>query len=204
MNFSKLIIDLIKQEGLSVLSWSDKIVEFQNRVSFINLCDEVEYSFKDISLDFLSENLAWIEPYLEDIKSMKQLESLDIYNILTSSFTWEEKKLIDTLAPTHIKVPSGSNIKLDYSNNQTPILAVKIQEVFGLKQTPLICESKIKLQVHLLSPALRPIQITYDLESFWKNSYAEVRKELRGKYKRHYWPENPYEAVATKKTKKNM
>jgi ATP-dependent helicase HrpB len=101
-------------------------------------------------------------------------------------------------------VPSGSNIKIDYTNIQTPILKVKIQEVFGLHETPKILNGKVALQIHLLSPALRPIQITYDLKSFWQNSYAEVKKELFSKYKKHYWPDNPYEAIATNKTKKNM
>lgn len=204
MDFTKLLIYLITQEGLSLLTWSTKVIELQNRVAFINSCEEIEYKFKDISMETLAKNLDWLEPYFQDIKSIKELESLDIYTILLSSFTWEEQQILDTSVPTHFKVPSGSNIRLDYTNNKTPILAVKIQEVFGLNQTPSICNGKVKLQVHLLNPALRPIQITYDLESFWKNSYDEVRKELRGKYKRHYWPINPYEAIATKKTKKNM
>ncbi len=108
------------------------------------------------------------------------------------------KKKLDELAPNSIKVPSGSNILIDYCDIQKPSLHVKIQEVFGLHQTPMILNGNVAVQMHLLSPAKRPIQITYDLKSFWENSYDEVRKELRGKYKKHYWPENPYEAVATK------
>ncbi len=203
-DFTNLLKELIQKEGLELLPWSKKAKDFQNRVCFINLADEVNYNFKDINNKVLVQDLKWLEPYLKNIKSIKDLEKLDLYTILLSSFTWDEQQLIESLSPTHIKVPSGSNIKLDYSDLKKPILSVKIQEIFGLKHTPLICNGKVKLQVHLLSPALRPIQITYDLESFWKNSYDEVRKELRGKYKKHYWPLNPYEAIATKKTKKNM
>jgi ATP-dependent helicase HrpB len=114
------------------------------------------------------------------------------------------QKELDTLAPSHIKVPSGSNIKIDYSDINVPVLAVRIQEMFGMQTTPRILKEKLPLQIHLLTPAQRPIQITYDLESFWKNSYEEVAKELRGKYKKHYWPDDPSLAVATNKTKKYM
>jgi len=124
--------------------------------------------------------------------------------MLLSHLTWSEAQELDILAPYSIKVPSGSSIFIDYSDAQKPSLSVKIQEMFGLHETPKVLNNSISLQIHLLSPAQRPIQITYDLSSFWKNSYDEVRKELRGKYKRHYWPENPYEAIATKKTKKYM
>ena len=118
--------------------------------------------------------------------------------------SWNELCLLDELLPTHLSVPSGSKIFIDYSDDKNPILEVRIQEVFGMMETPRVLNNQISLTIHLLSPARRPIQITKDLKSFWQNSYEEVRKELRGKYKRHYWPENPYEAVATSKTKKHM
>ena len=146
----------------------------------------------------------WLEPYLQNITTVKELEALDIYTILLGIIPWEKQQLLDTQAPNSIKVPSGSNIKIDYSNPKNPILAVKIQEMFGLSVTPKILNNTIALQIHLLSPGLRPIQITNDLKSFWENSYDEVRKELFTKYKRHYWPTNPFEAVATSKTKKHM
>ena len=136
--------------------------------------------------------------------SLKELKNIDIFIYLSSLISWDDLQVIEKLLPSTIKVPSTSNIKIDYSNIEIPILKVKIQELFGLKKTPKILNNSLDLQIHLLSPAFRPIQITYDLESFWENSYEEVRKELRGKYKRHYWPLNPYEAIATNKTKKNM
>uniref|UniRef100_UPI004047F12C ATP-dependent helicase HrpB n=1 Tax=Aliarcobacter sp. TaxID=2321116 RepID=UPI004047F12C len=202
-DFSKLILELIKKEGLELLTWSKKAIELQNRVNFIN--ENMNNEFPTFTNEALLETLdIWLELYLQNITTVKELEALDMYSILLGIIPWEKQQLLDTQAPNSIKVPSGSNIKIDYSNPKTPILAVKIQEMFGLDVTPKILNNTIALQIHLLSPALRPIQITNDLKSFWENSYDEVRKELFSKYKKHYWPLNPFEAVATSKTKKNM
>ncbi len=202
-DFSKLFLDLIRSEGLEFLSWSKKVKDLKDRVNFIN--QNIDIELPDFSDDVLLNTLEeWLSPYLSNIKTIKELESLDIYSILLGTIPWDMQQQIDILAPTHIKVPSGSNIKIDYSNSQTPILAVKIQEMFGQSDTPKILNNSFALQIHLLSPALRPIQITYDLKSFWENSYDEVKKELFSKYKKHYWPDNPFEAIATNKTKKNM
>ncbi len=202
-DFSSLFCELVQKEGLELLTWSKKAEALRQRVNFINENSDLEFpSFKE---EDLKENVFdWLKPYLHDIKTVKELESLDIYSILLGYIPWDKQQLLDTLAPIYIKVPSGSNIKIDYSDSTTPVLAVKIQEIFGMHETPKILNNKIALQVHLLSPALRPIQITYDLKSFWENSYAEVKKELFSKYKKHYWPDNPFEAIATNKTKKNM
>jgi len=209
--YSLLLIDLIKKEGLELLSWSKKAQDLISKVCFINyhIKNEEQKNIVDIKLpDFtqntLLKNIKNIEPFLQNITSVKQLKSVDTYSYLLSLIPWNDLQTIEKLLPNSIKVPSGSNIKIDYSDIKTPILKVKIQEIFGLKQTPKILNNTLALQIHLLSPAQRPIQITYDLESFWKNSYVEVRKELRGKYKKHYWPENPYEAIATNKLKRNM
>ncbi len=202
-DFSKLLLELIKKEGLELLTWSKKAIELQNRVNFIN--ENMNSELPTFTNDVLLETLElWLEPYLQNITTVKELEALDIYTILLGIIPWEQQQLLETLVPDSIKVPSGSNIKIDYSNLKNPILAVKIQEMFGLNETPKILNNTIALQIHLLSPALRPIQITNDLKSFWENSYDEVRKELFSKYKKHYWPLNPFEAVATNKTKKHM
>lgn len=202
-DFSKLFLELIRSEGLSLLTWSKKAIDLKQRLVFINTHLDIE--LPDFSDEYLLDSLEeWLSPYLSNIKTIKELESLDIYSILLGTIPWDMQQQIDILAPTHIKVPSGSNIKIDYSNSQTPILAVKIQEMFGQSDTPKILNNSFALQIHLLSPALRPIQITYDLKSFWENSYDEVKKELFSKYKKHYWPDNPFEAIATNKTKKNM
>ena len=206
--YPKLFIDLVKKEGLALLTWSKKTKDLINRVNFVN---ENKKEFKiDIDLPYFTdtsilENIGeFLEPYIQNVRTIKHLEEVDTFSMIQGLIPWDILQTLDILAPTVLKVPSGSNIKIDYSNIKTPILAVKIQEIFGLKNTPKILNNQSPLQIHLLTPALRPIQITYDLESFWVNSYVEVRKELRGKYKKHYWPENPLDAIATKKTKKFM
>ncbi|RUM62945.1 MAG: ATP-dependent helicase HrpB [Sulfurimonas sp.] len=198
-----LLLELIKQEGLELLTWSKRAKSLQDRVAFVNL--HLDEQMESLSDDVLLAHLdVWLEPFMGDVKSPKMLESLDIYPMILSCLSWENQQKLSSLAPEKVSVPSGSNIFIDYGDITKPALYVKLQEMFGLEDTPKIFNETIALQIQLLSPAMRPIQITYDLSSFWKNSYAEVRKELRGKYKRHYWPENPYEAVATKNTKKHM
>lgn len=200
-DFKKLLLELVKKEGLEILTWSKKAIRLKERVNFLNAHQEF-IAFSDTAL--LHTLDVWLEPYLENISTIKELESLDIYAMLLSLLTWEQQQLLDEQAPASIKVPSGSNIFINYSDHEKPSLHVKIQEVFGLHETPKVLNNTLPLQIHLLTPAMTPMQITYDLKSFWENSYAEVRKEIRGKYKKHYWPENPFEAVATKKTKKHM
>jgi len=199
-NFKKLLIELLKEEGLGLLTWSKQANRLKDRVNFV-----IKHNKMDL-FDFSEENLLntldiWLLPYLANIKTIKKLENLEMYNILLAQITWENQKLLDKLAPKSFKVPSGSNIGIDYASEEAPILAVRIQELFGLHVTPKVLEDTVPLQIHLLSPAKNQIQITYDLKSFWENSYDEVRKELRGKYKRHYWPENPFEAEATNRAK---
>ncbi len=202
-DFTKLILELIQKEGLELLSWSQKAIALKNRVNFINA--HTQLGFEDFSDKHLLQTLDfWLKPYLENVTTLKGLENLDMYPILLSLISWENQQLLEMLAPPFFQVPSGSNIHIEYSDFEKPFLSVKIQEVFGMYETPKILNNSISLQIHLLTPAMRPIQITYDLKSFWENSYCEVRKELRGKYKRHYWPQDPYEAVATAKTKKHM
>ncbi len=203
-DFPKLIIDLIQKEGLELLIWSKKATNLKDKINFINT-QSIDTSFPDFSENWLLKNLnTWLEPYLEGIDDIKKLESLDIYSILLSQIDWNKQQLLDNLLPKSIKVPSGSNIYIDYSDLDKPKLSVKLQEMFGMMETPRILNNTVSLQIQLLSPAMKPIQITYDMKSFWENGYDEVRKDLRGKYKRHYWPANPYEAIATSKTKKHM
>jgi ATP-dependent helicase HrpB len=153
----------------------------------------------------LVENLeAWLAPYLTNISTLKAVQNLDLHNILLGQLGYEQTQKLDTLAPAKLKVASGSHIAIDYSNPIQPILAVRLQEMFGTTETPTIMHGKVKLMLHLLSPASRPMQVTQDLENFWANTYDEVKKELRGKYKKHYWPDDPLEAVATSRTKRFM
>jgi len=145
-----------------------------------------------------------LEPYMTNVSSIKDIKKLDIYNIFYALYSFEDIKLLESLAPAFIKVPSKRDIKIDYSDVNNAVLSVKLQEMFGLFETPKILNNTISLQIHLLSPALRQIAITNDIKSFWDNAYIDVVKDMKNKYKRHYWPNNPYEAIATTKIKRLM
>ncbi|MEA1892837.1 MAG: ATP-dependent helicase HrpB, partial [Campylobacterota bacterium] len=166
-NFTKLLLDLVKKEGLEMLTWSKKATRLKHRVNFLNH----HQKFIDFSDETLLNTLeSWLEPYLSGVTSVKAVEALDIYPMLLSLLPWNKQQLLETMAPPSVKVPSGSNIYIDYSEYEKPSMSVKIQEVFGLHETPKVLNNTLPLQVHLLTPAMTPMQITYDLKSFWKNS----------------------------------
>jgi len=146
----------------------------------------------------------WLQPHLNKENSLKQCLKLELHSLLLNQLSWEQQQLIKKLAPEKISVPSGSSVSIDYSDPVQPVLAVRLQEVFGLYDTPTVLNGHCKLMMHLLSPARHPMQVTQDLNSFWQTTYHDVKKDLRGKYKRHYWPDDPFTAQATSKTKKNM
>jgi ATP-dependent helicase HrpB len=121
---------------------------------------------------------------------------------VTSLLTWEQKKALDTLAPTHIEAPTGSRIAIDYESESGPAMAVRLQEVFGWTATPRIAEGRVSVALQLLSPAQRPLALTRDLENFWRNVYPQVRGEMRGRYPKHVWPDDPLTAAPTNRTKR--
>ena len=204
IDYKSLILELIKKEGLGILTWDKKSLALQNRVNFFNKQNYDKLELPNMENEFLLETLdLWFDMHCTNIKTIKQLEEINLYPILSSMISWDNLKTLDTLLPVSYKVPSGSVIHIDYSY-EIPTLNVKVQEIFGLNKTPQIFNNMISLNINLLSPAMKSIALTNDLQSFWNNSYIDVRKDLRGKYKRHYWPENPYEAIATSKTKKHM
>ncbi len=198
-----VLIEAIRETGSKVLPWSKKSSAFVARVNFVNTHQRDH--FPDLSEETLLAQLdEWLLPYIREKNSFKSLQDLDLYGILSAMLTWEQMQELERLAPEKVTVASGSNISIDYTDACNPVLAVRLQEMFGTQRTPAVLDGKVKLMIHLLSPAHRPMQMTRDLESFWKNTYDEVKKELRGKYKKHYWPDDPLEAIATAKTKKNM
>jgi ATP-dependent helicase HrpB len=197
-----LLLEELENIGLEVLNWTKEARSLQQRLYFLHTHG---VDVPDFSRKYLLENLDdWFAPYVENINTIRQLKALDLYNVLLGRLSYEQTQLLDSLAPAKIEVPSGSKIAIDYSDVTQPVLAVKLQEMFGQKETPTLLNGKVKLMIHLLSPASRPMQVTQDLESFWKNTYEEVKKELRGKYKKHYWPDDPLEAQATNRTKRFM
>ncbi|NND69717.1 MAG: ATP-dependent helicase HrpB, partial [Halioglobus sp.] len=142
----------------------------------------------------------WLAPYLVDVQRLEDFRRLDLSNILRALLPWPLPLELERLAPTSLAVPSGSSIAIDYTQDP-PVLAVKLQEMFGCVESPTIAEGRVALLLHLLSPAQRPLQITQDLAGFWQNGYEEVKREMKGRYPKHPWPDNPLEAVATARTR---
>ncbi|MCI5122745.1 MAG: ATP-dependent helicase HrpB, partial [Candidatus Electrothrix sp. AUS4] len=151
--------------------------------------------FSEASL--LKELEEWLAPYLNGLRSIKDCAGLNMEQILLARLSFQQQQALERDAPTHWQVPSGSRIALKYRTGEPPILAVRLQEVFGLAETPAVCQGRIPVLLHLLSPARRPVQITQDLRGFWKKSYFAVRKEMKGRYPKHHWPDEPWAAVAS-------
>ncbi|MBU6508530.1 MAG: ATP-dependent helicase HrpB, partial [Alphaproteobacteria bacterium] len=143
----------------------------------------------------------WLAPYLTGVTRRAQLGGLDLAEILAARLPYEQRRALDRLAPTHVTAPSGSRIAIDYAG-ETPVLAVKLQEMFGARESPAVADGRVKLLIHLLSPAGRPLAVTQDLAGFWRNTYPQVRGEMRGRYPRHPWPDDPLAAATTKRTKR--
>lgn len=198
------LLEGIRLHGLESLPWSDEALTLLHRLRFFHH-HSPEHSYGDFSDKTLLSTLEeWLLPHLSDQSSLRDCATLDLHTILSAHLTWDQMQSLNTLLPTHFTAPTGSRIALDYSNPEGVVLAVRIQEVFGLLSHPSIMEGKISLLIHLLSPARRPIQVTRDLVGFWNGSYSDVKKELKGRYPKHYWPDDPSQAQATTKTKKNM
>ena len=143
----------------------------------------------------------WLPAWLSRVKNRNDLNRIDLSAALKARLGWKGLKELDHLAPERLEVPSGSRIKLNYSGEGLPVLAVKLQEMFGLAETPRLADGRTPVLIHLLSPAGRPLAVTQDLKSFWDTVYPEVQKEMKGRYPKHPWPDDPLRATATKRTK---
>jgi ATP-dependent helicase HrpB len=149
----------------------------------------------------LRRSLAWLGKNLDGITRRNHLTRVDVTAALLDRLDWKQRRELDRLAPTHIEVPTGRSVPIDYSG-ESPVLAVKLQEMFGARTTPTVADGRVPILIHLLSPAGRPVQVTQDLEGFWRNGYASVRAELRGRYPKHPWPDDPLTATPTKGAKR--
>lgn len=193
------LLDAIRRDGIDSLPWSETATRTRQRLAFAHTADA---SWPSVSDDTLIATLDdWLAPSLAGITRKSGLAKLDLGGLLLNRLDWKQRAALDEFAPTHIEVPTGSSIAVDYSDPQAPVLAVRLQELFGATETPRIARGRVPLTLHLLSPAHRPVQVTRDLGGFWTGSYFEVRKELRGRYPKHYWPENPLEAEPTRRAK---
>jgi len=193
----------IRINGLSCLPWTKTHHNWQTRVQFLRRVMGPETDWPDVSNDTLLKKLeTWLATYLTGISSLAQLKKLDLTWPLHALLSIEQRRNLDTLAPTHLTIPSGSRVVLDYESGETPILAARLQELFGMTETPFVANGKIPVLIHLLSPARRPVQATQDLKSFWKIGYVGVKKELKGRYPKHFWPDDPLQAPPTRGIKK--
>jgi ATP-dependent RNA helicase HrpB len=190
----------IRKLGLEVLPWNPELHNWQGRVQFARaLPSQASAGWPDISDQALLASLEnWLAPWLGGMSRIAHLARLDLRQILSAMLGHDLQRRLEQLAPTHLRVPSGSRVRIDYLGEDAPSMSVRLQEVFGLESTPRIGGGTVPLLIKLLSPAQRPVQVTRDLASFWNNGYVQVRKELKGRYPKHSWPENPRVAPAVR------
>ena len=196
----QVILEAVRNSGLTLLSRDVPFLQLQARIMLLKSCypDEAWTDVSDVALsDSLEE---WLAPFINSVRTAQQLLQVDCANALLSLLDYRKRSALDELAPTHLVVPSGSRIRLDYCNDP-PVLAVKLQELFGLAETPTVAGGRLTVLLHLLSPARRPIQVTRDLKGFWNGAYHEVKKELKGRYPKHPWPDDPWNATPTRRAK---
>jgi ATP-dependent helicase HrpB len=190
----------VRASGLSLLNMDETVRQLQGRLMVLHTAFP-EREWPNVSDAALTDALEeWLAPHLGGVTSARKLAQLDIAVLLKQCLDYRQQRELDELVPTHLSVPSGSRIKIDYSG-EVPVLAVKLQELFGLATGPTVCEGRVAVLLHLLSPAGRPIQVTRDLKGFWDGSYQQVKKELKGRYPRHPWPDDPWSAVPTRRVK---
>ncbi|MBP5075262.1 ATP-dependent helicase HrpB [Pseudomonas chlororaphis] len=198
------LVNLVRRKGLELLPWTPELRQWQARVALLRQLDleaKDESQWPDVSDAALLKSLeSWLLPYLGKVSRLSHFANLELASIVHNLLPWPLPQRLDELAPHHLRVPSGSSIRLDYSE-QPPILAVRLQELFGLAETPRIAGGRQVVKLHLLSPARRPVQVTQDLANFWRSTYAEVKKDLKGRYPKHYWPDDPLVAEATARAK---
>jgi ATP-dependent helicase HrpB len=191
----------IRETGIAGLPWTRGLRTWQARVMLLRRIEADGGPWPDVSDPALAKTLeVWLAPYLSGMKGLSDLGTSNLSNALSNLLSWQQRRQLEALAPTHIAVPSGSRISLDYSE-AVPVLAVRIQEMFGATATPAIANGRLPVMLHLLSPAGRPAQITRDLAGFWHNSYPEVKKELKGRYPKHIWPDDPAHSTPTARAK---
>jgi ATP-dependent helicase HrpB len=193
------LLEAVREEGIASLGWTKASAQLRERIAFLHRHDA---SFPDVSDAALGATLAeWLGPRLHGMRRMDEVRRIDPGPLLEGMLAWDQRRRLDEEAPTHLAVPSGSRIPVDYADPEAPVLAVRLQEVFGWTETPRIAGGRVPLTLHLLSPAHRPVQVTRDLASFWRSGYFEVRKDLKGRYPKHAWPDDPLQATPTARAK---
>jgi ATP-dependent helicase HrpB len=199
----RILLEVVSSEGQRLFNWTEAIEQWQARVMSLRTWRSHE-QWPDVSTDALLQTAhEWLAPWLTHIRRRDDFKRIGLLPLLQTLLPWEMQQQMEKLAPEKITVPSGSQIALIYApDGSAPVLAVRLQELFGLPETPVVNEGRNRVMIHLLSPAYRPVQVTQDLHSFWQNTYQEVRKELRIRYPKHHWPEDPWTAEAVRGVKK--
>ncbi len=193
------LMEGVRKEGLHVLPWDDGARRMRERITFVRTLEPGWPEFSDTALTASLDQ--WLGPYTTGLTRLDDLARVDLSAALLDRLSWEQRAALDRLAPTHVTVPSGSRIPVDYGDPALPVLAVRLQEMFGLTETPRVGQGAVPLTLHLLSPAGRPVQVTRDIAGFWRTTYFEVRKDLKGRYPRHHWPDDPLEAQPTRRVR---
>lgn len=200
----RALLALVRRKGLELLPWTPELRQWQARISLLralDLANDGASDWPDVSDEALLKRLEdWLLPYLGKVTRLSHFAGLDLQSMLATLLPWPLPQRLDEQAPVAIAVPSGSRVRLDYSESP-PVLAVRLQELFGLAETPRIAGGRQVVKLHLLSPARRPVQVTQDLASFWANTYIDVKKDLKGRYPKHYWPDDPLVAEPTARVK---
>jgi ATP-dependent helicase HrpB len=194
----------IRDLGVQSLPWTRETRELQGRIELVRRTlpeSAREWPASDDAA-LLARIDEWLAPWLDGVTRKEQLARIALHDALLARLDYAHQRRLEELAPTHLAMPSGSRIRIDYLDESAPVVAVRLQEVFGLETTPRIAAGRVPVTFRLLSPAQRPVQVTKDLASFWRGAYAEVRKDLRGRYPKHYWPENPLDAAPTRSVKR--
>jgi ATP-dependent helicase HrpB len=196
------LVGAIRDAGLAVLPWRKEVAQFRARVMFLRRVEGDGAGWPDLGDDALRATIEdWLAPALDGITRLAQLDRIDLGALLRSRLDWSQLRALDEKAPSHVTVPSGSRLPIDYAEGEMPTLAVRLQEMFGAAATPLIAGGRVALRLQLLSPAGRPLQVTSDLGGFWATSYRAVRAEMRGRYPKHPWPDDPLAAPPTRRAK---
>ncbi|WP_299255625.1 ATP-dependent helicase HrpB [uncultured Cytophaga sp.] len=193
----------VQKEGFKLFNWDEDCAQWQARVLSLRLWRSTE-EWPDVRFEELLSTVdSWLPFYLKYVKHREDFKKIPMLEVLNTILPWEQSQILTKLAPTHLNVPSGSSILLEYKvDGSAPVLSVRLQELFGLTDTPAVNDGKNKVMIHLLSPGYKPVQVTQDLKSFWSNTYPDVRKELRMRYPRHSWPEDPWNAEAVRGVKR--
>lgn len=194
-----VLLGVIQRRGLALLSAGHSAAQLRERLQFLHKHDVQWPDMSDAALK--ADAGTWLYPLLLHVRSLADISDQMLMSAWLERLSWPQRAALDKLAPTHIEVPSGSRIAIDYGQSDAPVLSVKLQEIFGWLATPRIHDGRVALTLHLLSPAQRPVQVTRDLAGFWREGYFAVRKELRGRYPRHPWPDDPMTAPATRRAK---